>query len=171
MADAILTVLTALPGITKLAGEIVALSDKAKSNAQLIEFQQALIGLNSAIASVQQENATLLRQKSDAEEALERMKDWKTQSKRYKLAAPFAGCMVMALQKDMSGGETDHYLCAGCFNKAKPVFLQGREGRPLGKDKGYVRAAYVCPECGSEAFTGYSNVVAPKYFEDITPET
>jgi hypothetical protein len=170
MADAITAVLQFAPGVVKLAQEIVAASDKVKSNAQLIQFQTALIGLNSLLASVQQENATLAAQKRDAEEELKRVKHWESEKQRYKLAAPFAGCMVYALQKSTSDGETPHYLCASCFKQGKPSILQGVEGGPK-KEGGRLFGHYLCPICKSAAFTGYINAPAPEYFEDIEPKT
>jgi hypothetical protein len=167
MADALSALIQVAPSLAKLATDLVSTSDTAKRNAQLIEFQNALIGLQSLVASVQQENATLIQQNRDMGEELKRLKDWDTQKERYKLAAPFPGCMVYALQESMSEGDPPHYLCAACFKKGQPSILQGREGRPLGKDKGYAKGCYACPECGSEASTGYMDYPAPKYLEDI----
>ena len=129
-ADAITALVQLGPSIVNLATSLITTSDTAKRNAQLIEFQSALIGFQSLIASVQQENATLIRQKSDAEEALKRMKDWDGQKQRYKLVGPYPGCMVFALQREMSDGQPPHYLCASCFQSGKPSMLQGRDGKP-----------------------------------------
>lgn len=169
MAEAINALLQLTPGLAKLATDLVSASDTAKRNAQLIEFQSALIGIQSLVASVQQENATLLRQKDDAEEELKRMKNWEAQKQRYKLVAPFAGCMVYALQKTMSEGQPAHYLCAACFQKGQPSILQSTEGRPR-KEGGRIMASFACSACRSEAFTGYMNAVAPQFLEDIQPE-
>ena len=169
MADALTTLVQLASSLAKLATDLVSTSDAAKRNAQLIEFQNALIGLQSLIASVQQENATLIRQKSDAEEDLKRMKNWDAQKQRYKLAAPFAGCMVYALQKSMSNGEPPHYLCAACFQKGEPSILQSREAKRT--KEGRDCSLFYCSVCRSEAVTGYMNTVSPQYFEDIKPET
>jgi hypothetical protein len=169
MADALTTLIQLAPSLAKLATDLVSTSDTAKRNTQLIEFQNALIGLQSLIASVQQENATLIREKSNAEEELKRMKAWETQKHRYKLAAPFPGCMVYALQKSTGEGETAHYLCAACFQKGEPSILQSREGRHT--KEGRVHASFYCPTCRSEAVTEWMNKIAPQYFEDIVPQT
>ncbi len=169
MPDAITTLVQLVPSVVKLATDLVSTSGNAKSNAQLIDFQNALIGLQSLIASVQQENATLIRQKSDAEEELMRMKDWNAQKQRYKLAAPFAGCMVYALQKSMSEGQTPHYLCASCFQKGESSILQSREGRHT--KEGRIHSSFYCSVCRSEAVTGWMNAIPPQYLEDIQPST
>ena len=170
MSDAVTMLVQLVPSIAKLATGLTSAADAAKRNAQLIEFQNSLIGLQSLIASVQQENATMARQKGDLEEELKRMKDWGAQSRRYKLAAPFAGCMVYALQKAMSEGEPPHYLCASCFQKGQPSILQGREGKPR-KEGGRIHSSYFCQACGAEAFSGWMNIVPPNYLEDIKPQT
>jgi len=158
-----------LPSLTKMATDLAAATDATKRQAQLLEFQQALIGLSSKIATVQQENATLRNQKDDAEAELKRMKDWEHQKSRYKLVAPFPGCMVYALQKAVSGGEPPHYICAACFENGKRSVLQGMEtGVRRKKDSvGQSLSVYACPECKSEATTDYMNVPRPEYFEDL----
>src|SRR5262245_28439080 len=78
-----------------------------------------LFAVQSALLALQQENAELGVK-------LARMQDWETQKKRYKLATPFPGCMVYALQKSMSDGEVAHYLCASCYQRGEKSLLQGR---------------------------------------------
>lgn len=168
MADAI-SLIQAGASLAKLASDLVSASDTTKRNAQLIEFQHALIQYGALIASVQQENATLVAQKRDAEEELERMKAWSTEKQRYKLAAPFAGCMVYALQKAMSGGEPAHYLCTACYQKGQRSILQAHEGAP--KKNAISYSVFECPACGAEATTPWVNAVAPEYLEDIKPST
>lgn len=169
MTDPVAALVQLAPSLSKLASDLVSTSDTAKRNAQLIEFQHALIGLQALIASVQQENATLAREKGDAEEELKRVKDWERQKQRYRLTAPFPGCMVYALQKSMSEGEPAHYLCAACYQKGQASILQSKEGGQ--RKEGRVMSSFGCPACRSEAFTGYYNPVAPQYLEDIKPET
>ena len=166
------TLFELIPGLMKLGGEIVASTDATKRQAQVLEFQQALIGLSSKIASVQQENATLRSQKDDAEAELKRMKDWQGEKKRYKLIAPFPGCMVYALQKAMSDGEAAHYICTACYQKGEKSILQGMETgfRRKAGATGHSLSVYACPECKAEATTSYANVPPPQYFEDIKPE-
>ena len=94
------------------------------------------------------------------------MKNWDAEKLRYKLAAPFAGCMVYALQKSMCEGKTAHYLCASCFQKGQPSILQSVEG---GRKGGAFHSSFACSVCKTEAFTGYANAIAPEYFEDIKP--
>jgi hypothetical protein len=166
MGESAAALLKFLPNVINLANSLVSATTEAKRNADLIEFQKALIGLQSLIASVQQENATLLGLKHDAEAALERMKDWETEKERYMLAQPFPGCMVYALQEEMSDGEMAHYLCTACFDNGKRSLLQGRENR--GKSGVPAYSSYLCPNpaCKAEAFTKVMNVPPPKYWDE-----
>lgn len=160
----------------KTAGEIaVALMDlKSATDIQgkVIELNQKIIAAQHQVFAANQAQTALVEEVRDLKSQIAQMKDWEAQKQRYKLAAPSDGGFVYALQKSMSDGEPPHYLCAACFKKGKPSILQGREGRPLGKDKGYARGCYVCPDpgCGAEAPTGYMNYPAPEYFEDIKPQ-
>jgi len=164
MADAITTLIQLAPSLAKLATDLIATSDTAKRNTQLIEFQNALIGLQSLIASVQQENATLIRQKSDAEEELKRMKDWDAEKKRYKMATPYSGVTVYAVQKSMSNGEPPHYLCANCFQNRKLSILAHSTPK-----EGFV--AIVCAGCRFTAQTRMRGLGPAKYAEEVTEQT
>lgn len=154
--------------LATMGKEIVTGTDAAKRNAQLIEFQTALIGLNSMVANVQQDNVNLRREKDAAEEALKRMQDWSVTKQRYAMATPFRGCTVFALRKEMSGGEPAHYLCAACFTKGRGSILQGYEGKAT-KTGGREYGHFYCNECRSEAHTTYMDAPGAKYFEDIPP--
>jgi hypothetical protein len=166
--------LAAAVGTLKAAGEIgkglLSLHTMTEVQAKAIELNQAIIEAQHQVFAANAAQTTLVNRVRELEGEIAAMKNWDGEQKRYKLIAPFPGCMVFALQKAMSDGEPAHYLCAACFKKGKPSILQGREGRPLGKDKGYARACYACPDCDSEASTGYNNAPAPQYFEDIRPE-
>ncbi len=160
---AITTLFELIPSLSKLAAEIVASANTAKSNAQLIEFQNALIGLNSMLASVQQENATLRAQKNDAEAELKRVKDWEAQKERYQLVTPYSGVFAYALKKSMSNGEAPHYLCANCFETTKRSFLAHTTAT-----NGFVTV--VCSACRFAAATRWRSLGAAKYAEDIPPQ-
>jgi hypothetical protein len=132
-------------------------------NGKIIDAQQQLFSVNQA----QTAQAERIR---ELEGQIAAMKDWDAQKQRYKLAAPSSGGMVYALQKSMSDGEPPHYLCAACFKKGQPSILQGKEGRNT-KAEGWLGGCYQCPTCKSEAMTGYNDVPAPQYYEDIAART
>lgn len=165
--DAIVTLIQAAPALAKLAANLSATTDAAKRNEQLLEFQRALIGLNSMMASVQQENSALRQQREDALAAIKRFENWEGTKQRYGLASPHEGCVVYALRKALSSGEPAHYLCAACFTKQRLSPLQCREGYHRPGGKGRVLTAFVCADCKSEASTGYMGPVGAKYLDDI----
>jgi len=159
--------ITAAVGSLKAAGEIakglINLKTTTDVQAKAIELNQKIIDAQHQIFAANAAQSNLVEQIRELESQMTRMIDWAAQKQRYKLAAPFIGCMVYALQKSMSEGETPHYLCTSCFQKGQPSILQGKEGRQgLG-----IRAVYYCPVCKSEAMTGWNNVSPPQYFEDI----
>ena len=161
MTDALAALIKFGPSITKMATDFISTSDAAKRNAQLIDFQNAVIGFQSLIASVQQENATLIQEKRDSEEALKRMENWGAEKKRYKLATPFSGVTVYALQKEMSGGEPAHYLCANCFKQGKQSLIANTTTK-----EGWI--ALACSACKFSAQTRWRGIGPAQYAEEIT---
>lgn len=164
MSGTLLTLLELVPALAKSAMDMSATSDATKRNAQLVEFQHAIIQFNSLLASIQIENAALTSDKRNLEAKITEMNDWKAEKGRYKLATPYSGAMVYALQKSMSNDEPAHYLCTNCYKSGKPSILQ------LAKDKDQW-ASFACPICKSAAQTGYRGSPNPKYFEDIEART
>jgi hypothetical protein len=157
----------------RLAGDIakglISLKTTAEVQTKAIELGQQIIDAQQQVFAFNAERATLLERIRELEDQVERMKDWETQKQRYKLVAPFPGCMVYALQKSMSEGEPPHYLCASCFQEGARSILQGSMGRHT--KEGWDFSKYRCPRpnCNSEAKTGVITVVAPQYLEDIQP--
>jgi len=154
----------------RMAGDIakglVSLHTMAEVQGKAIELNEKIIAAQHQIYEANTTQATLVERVRELESQIARMKGWDAQKQRYKLAAPFPGCMVYALQKSMSNGEPPHYFCTACFQKGQPSILQGREGKPR-KEGGRIHSSFACPACGSEAFTEWMNVPAPQYFEDI----
>jgi len=141
MTDPFGTILTTITNLGKVANDIASASNEAKRNAQLIEFQRAIIQLQSSIASVQAQNASLLREKNDLEEQIVRSKKWENEKQRYALANILEGASVpYALKKSMSQSEPAHWLCTNCFNKGTKSVLNTREGA-----RGFSMLA--CPVC------------------------
>lgn len=158
----------------KVAGEIakglIDLKTTTEVQAKAFELGRMILDAQGDLLAANAAQAALIGEVSDLKGQIARMKNWETEKQRYKLIAPFPGCMVYALKKSMSGGDTPHYLCTTCYQKGQPTILQCRENPPP-KGGGMGHSSYNCPECKTEARTGWVNVPAPKYFEDIAPET
>lgn len=161
MADAITTLVNLGPGLVNLATSLIGETDTAKRNAQLIDFQKAIIQLQSLIATVQADNAALVRQKGDLEKQLESMKAWETEKQRYVLARPYHGVTVYALKKSMSNGQAAHYICANCYQDGRPSILQTSQTK-----EGMWAVICQRPACKASALTGHRMPPAPQYAEE-----
>ena len=163
------SIAAALGGL-KTAGEIakalLQMKSDAERQAKVIELQSVILAAQSSAISAQSDQFAMLEEVRKAKEELAKVKAWETEKQRYRLAQPFSGCMVYALQKSMSDGEPPHYICAACYQQGRRSILQGVEGRPR-KEGGRLLGSYNCPVCKSEAYTGYVDAPAPRYFEDI----
>jgi hypothetical protein len=159
--------ITAAVSSLKVAGDIakglISLKTASEVQAKAIELNGAIIDAQHQIFAANAAQSALLERVRELEGQLARMQNWDTQKKRYKLAAPFPGCMVYALQKTSSDGEPAHYLCASCYQKGQAAILQGRETNGPGRST----AVYLCFTCKSEAKTEWGNVTPPQFFEDI----
>jgi hypothetical protein len=141
MTDPFGTILTTINNLGKVANDIASASNEAKRNAQLIEFQRAIIQLQSSIASVQAQNASLLREKNDFEEQIVRAKKWDNEKQRYALVDILEGAGVaFALKESMSQREPAHWLCTNCFHAGTKSVLNTIEGA-----RGFSMLA--CPVC------------------------
>jgi hypothetical protein len=166
-------ILAATNGL-RVAGQIakglIDLKTITEVQAKAIELNGLILGAQSDLFAANAVQTSLVEEVRELKERITRMENWEAQKQRYKLAAPFPGCMVYALQKSMSGGETPHYLCASCYQRGQPSILQGKEGSHLLAGTGVAHALYRCPVCKSEAFSTWANVQPPQYFEDIKPK-
>ena len=163
---------SSLKGASDIAKGLLSLHTMAEVQSKAIELNQAIIDAQHQIFAANTAQSALAERVRQLEGDIARMKDWDTQKERYKLAAPFEGCMVYALQKSMSNGEPAHYICAACYQRGQRSILQGVEGRTRKGESGRPVGSYNCPlpSCKSEAFTGYVSAPAPQYFEDIKPQ-
>jgi hypothetical protein len=161
MTDALTALLSAIPALAKAGGDIAAASDEAKRNAQLIDFQRAIIQLQSAIASIQLENAGLVRDKQALEARIAHLENWETEKSRYALVTVLDGLPVRALRKNMSEGEAPHWLCPNCFNSGKKSFLTSVNGAT-----GF--AVFGCASCKTQMQAPYRGPIPPQFAEDST---
>ena len=166
MSETFIALFKLVPSIFSSAKAIAETADAVKRNAQLMDFQESLINLNSLIASVQQENSSLVREKGDLEDKLKRMETWEAEKQRYRLSPIYAGSLVFALQKSMSNNEPPHYLCTNCYKGGKPSILHGAQSRRNSRD-----FAFVCPICQSEALNGLAGPSQVKYAEELAKST
>jgi len=161
-----MSTITAAVTSLRMAGDIakglISLNTLSEVQSKAIELNEKIIEAQHRIFEANASQHALNDRVRELEEELARMKAWDTQKQRYKLVAPFPGCMVYALKKDKADGETPHYLCTNCFNRGQPSILLGKGDSPTQRN-----ASYYCPLCKAEAFTKWHNTQAPAYAEDI----
>ena len=161
---------SSLKTMSDIAKGMVSLHTMTEVQAKAIELNEKIIETQQQIFAAHSTQTTLVDRVRELEGQIVRMQDWDTQKQRYKLATPFPGCMIYAVQKSMSEGEPAHYLCAACFQKGQKSILQGMEGSQPKQNHGRAYSRYVCSSCTSEAITHYMNVAPPKFFEDMQTE-
>lgn len=160
MTDPLSALLAAIPSLAKAGADIASASDEAKRNSQLIEFQRVIIQLQSSIAAIQNQNASLLRDKDDLEKQIVAMKNWDGEKQRYALTTIWESSVAYALKKSMSNGEPPHWLCPRCYDNGKKAILN-----PFyGANNLY---SVACPICSVAFHYPWSGVgSAPQYATD-----
>lgn len=162
----IASAISSLKSAIDLVKSFYGLHSESEISTATGKLNQALLETQNLVFAAYATQATLINRVRELESEITRMKDWNTEKQRYKLAAPFPGCMVYAVQKSMCNGEPAHYLCATCYNKGEASILQCREG---GRTKeGNQHSSFFCHVCKSAAVTQWMNVIAPKYHEELT---
>jgi aspartate oxidase len=156
MTDPISALLAAIPGLTKAGIDIASASDEAKRNAQLIEFQRVIIQLQSSIASVQIQNASLLRDKEQLQRELTQLEHWASEKDRYKMITVFQTATVYSLLESKSNGEPPHYICPKCYQHGQKMMLQ-----PSKASSGFLH--FSCPSCKFDIPTGYRGIGPIEY--------
>jgi hypothetical protein len=156
MTEPLTILLAAIPSLAKAGADIAASSDEAKRNTQLIEFQRVIIQLQSSIAAIQNQNASLLRDKDDLEKKIVSMKNWDAEKQRYALVTVFDGITVYALKESVSQGEAPHHLCTNCFNNGKKSFLNTVDGA-----RGF--SMLTCSVCKSQLQSPYRGMLSAQY--------
>ena len=150
------TIFTALGGLANIGKAIAEASDASQRKSQLIEFQNAIINANTMIASVQQQNASLLRAKDDLEKQVVQLKHWEAERQRYSLVTVLDGIVVYALKESMSRSEAPHWLCTNCFSGGKKSFLN-----TIGGARNF--SMLTCPSCNSKLQTKYRGTLRSEY--------
>lgn len=153
------TIFSALSGLSNLGKAIAEATDASQRRAQLIEFQDAIINANTMIASVQQQNLSLLREKDDLEKQIVQLKNWDAEKQRYALVSIFEGtASVIAMKESISNGEPPHWLCPNCFQSGKKSFLH-----PYREDRQPLRFGVSCSACPTKIPGPWSSPAPAEY--------
>lgn len=158
MTDPFSALLAAIPGLAKAGADIASASDEAKRNAQLIEFQKAIINANALIATIQQQNASLLRDKDDLKKQIVELENWKAEKDRYSMVTVYSAATVYALKESVSNGEPPHYICPACYQRYQKTLLQ-----PKKANTGFVHLYCPSPSCHFDIPTNFRGIGPANY--------
>jgi hypothetical protein len=82
-----------------------------------MEFQQALIQLNTSVASIQVQNSSLLKDKNKLEQEIEHLKDWAVEKERHDLKEIARGVFACVDKNSAGNLQSAVKNCATCFEK------------------------------------------------------
>jgi len=168
MTDPFSVIFAAIPSLANAGVAIAKASKETDRNSQLIDFQKAIIGINSMVASVQAANQSLQAEKRELEQQIATMENWNTEKQRYQARAPFPSAMVYAVKKSEANGEPAHYLCAQCYQGKSKSFLIDATLSPDKGAQGRSTLFLACNVCGTKLDSGYSRgTIERKYAEEL----
>jgi len=131
----------------KAAKDIVQGLSAAKTEAAVvgakIELQGHILEAQQGLFAAQEAQSSNVRRIAELESIIARQKDWSAERERYLLADTGSGALAYSL-KDPVEGESQHYLCAHCFEEGNKSILQP-EVRMPGRDE-----FLVCHRCKGE---------------------
>ena len=106
---------------------------------QAIEFQFAIMDVQTAILDIQTKYQLLLQEKDALKQKLIDLEQWGTDAAKYELKELGAGVFAYAFQPDEGSTTPSHWLCAKCYqDKEKSILQKGLTVPPLG-------TIYSCP--------------------------
>ena len=135
-----------ISGVANIATAVTSLmseTDASKRNAQLIEFQQALIQVQTSAYAAQVNNSSLLAHNQELEKEIVSLKDWSAEKQNYEILEVASGIFAYVAKNNVQPLQSAHKFCANCFNKGIKTILQQQHvevGRQL---------SLVCTPCKS----------------------
>ena len=122
--DPFSAMMTAIGGIATIGSTVINSTDASKRQVQLIEFQQALINLNSQAASIQVQNSGLVARNNELEKELARLKDWSAEIANYEEIELSPSGQYAYVEKNRVGKfHSFKKYCSNCFYHGKKTLL------------------------------------------------
>ena len=110
-----------------MARGLSALKSEAEINMAIIDIQRILLEAQSSAIEEKQKLVNLSYQIQQLQVELKSKNDWTKEAQRYALTACETGVFTYDLRPEFANGETQHRLCANCFNNQKKSILQGKK--------------------------------------------
>ena len=122
--EPISAVITGIANIATAVTSLVSETDTAKRNAQLIEFQQALIQVQTSAYAAQVNNSSLLSHNQELEKEIVSLKDWSAEKQNYEVLEIASGIFAYVAKDNVQTLQSTHKFCTACFEKGIKTFLQ-----------------------------------------------
>ena len=139
----------------KTALEILKVMKKSQASGQILtevaDLQTALIEVQHGIMAANQTHAADIERIRELEKEVAHLKAWGDEKKRYELKQIDGGFFAYMLKPEHRGMEPPHWLCATCYSKGEPGFMQ-IQGRT--KDENHVTIK--CGTCGATAAANWN---------------
>ena len=136
----------------KIAQGIFALKSDVERNRAVFEIQRNVAETQRALLVAEQENLTRLKQVDALEKEIVRLKDWTAKKQDYQLEQIDRDTFAYVAKPGMENGEPRHWLCATCYQDAKPSILQPAGTEQGGGGQG-MQTKWKCGVCANVVLT------------------
>lgn len=130
-----------------IAKTLKDLDDRARRNEAVIDLQQKIL-------TAQEAQATLIKEVSELEEEVARLKTWDTDKQRYELKDLRKGFFAYILKEGMENGDPPHAICTNCYQKGSKSILQC-SGHMSVHDR-----SWDCPACKTKVKNQWNDMAA-----------
>lgn len=130
-----------------IAKTLKDLDDRARRNEAVIDLQQKIL-------TAQEAQATLIKEASDLEQEVVRLKAWDADKQRYELKDLRKGFFAYIPKEGMENGEPPHAICTNCYQKGSKSILQCS-----GHTNVHERS-WDCPSCKTKVKNQWSDMAA-----------
>ena len=133
---------TALGHATNIAKALIHARDEAKRSDLAVEFNQALIDVQTKQLAVVEKNQALLAANEALNKKLAEYDQWEKEKTKYVLRQLPSGGFVYALDPAQKPSDPPHWICAHCYQDHCKSILQ-----TAGIETGERTHLWVCPRC------------------------
>ncbi|OGQ95850.1 MAG: hypothetical protein A2521_01715 [Deltaproteobacteria bacterium RIFOXYD12_FULL_57_12] len=116
--------LSSLSAALNIGKSLVDISDMAKRQEALIQFNSVIIDAQSKIMASQSEKTALTAKVDELEKECVRLKDWKAEREKYTRKEIGPGAFVYIANDYMGNLRSAHKYCCDCFDSYKKSTLQ-----------------------------------------------
>lgn len=118
--------LASLGTALNIGKNLIGISDSAKLQEAVIQFNSAIIDAQSKIMSSQNEQSALTAKINELEQECVRLKNWETEQQEYSRKEIAPGNFAYVANNIMDNFENTHKYCCNCFEKyIKSTLQQG----------------------------------------------